>query len=81
MFVERREDRLALSCIMTIDQKGDVLDHVIAETVIQVDRRMSYTSVKKILEDRDEAECREYESFVPLFDRMKELAEILETGA
>ena len=71
------EDRLALSCIMTIDQKGDVLDHVIAETVIQVDRRMSYTSVKKILEDRDEAECREYESFVPLFDRMKELAEIL----
>lgn len=71
------EDRLALSCIMTIDQKGDVLDHVIAETVIQVDRRMSYTSVKKILEDRDEAECREYESFVPLFERMKELAEIL----
>ena len=68
---------MALSCIMTIDQKGDVLDHVIAETVIQVDRRMSYTSVKKILEDRDEAECREYESFVPLFDRMKELAEIL----
>ena len=38
---------------------------------------MSYTSVKKILEDRDEAECREYESFVPLFERMKELAEIL----
>lgn len=43
------ENRLALSCIMTVDAKGNVIDHVIAETVIKVDRRMSYTSVKKIL--------------------------------
>ena len=50
------ENRLALSCIMTIDGKGNVIDHVIAETVIKVDRRMSYTSVKKILEDEDAAE-------------------------
>ena len=41
------ENRLALSCIMTIDKKGNVIDHNIAETVIKVDRRMSYTSVKK----------------------------------
>ena len=44
------EDRLALSCIMTVDPKGMVIDHEIAETVIHVDRRMSYTSVAKILE-------------------------------
>ena len=71
------ENRLALSCIMTIDKKGTVVDHVIAETVIKVDRRMSYTSVKKILEDHDENEIREYEEFIPLFERMQELAAIL----
>lgn len=71
------ENRLALSCIMTIDGKGNVVDHVIAETVIKVDRRMSYTSVKKILEDHDEAEIREYEELVPMFERMQELAAIL----
>lgn len=71
------ENRLALSCIMTIDKKGNVIDHTIAETVIRVDRRMSYTSVKKILEDEDEAEIREYDELVPMFLRMKELAAIL----
>lgn len=40
-------DRLALSCLMTIDGKGEVKDYEIAETVICVNRRMSYTSVKK----------------------------------
>ena len=71
------ENRLALSCIMTIDGKGNVTDHTIAETVIRVDRRMSYTSVKKILEDKDEAEIKEYQELVPMFEIMKELAAIL----
>ena len=71
------ENRLALSCIMTIDAKGNVKDHKIAETVIKVDRRMSYTSVKKILEDKDEAEMKEYEALVPMFELMEELAAIL----
>lgn len=71
------ENRLALSCIMTIDPKGNVVDHTIAETVVKVDRRMSYTSVKKILEEHDKAECKEYEELIPMFERMKELAAIL----
>ncbi|MDE6363596.1 MAG: ribonuclease R [Lachnospiraceae bacterium] len=71
------ENRLALSCLMTIDEKGDVISHEIVESVIKVDRRMSYTSVKKILEDRDEAERREYETLVPMFQLMRELAGIL----
>ncbi len=70
-------DRLALSCLMTINAKGEVTDYQIAETVICVDRRMSYTSVKKILEDRDEAECREYETLVPMFAQMQQLAALL----
>ena len=71
------ENRLALSCIMKIDEKGNVTDHTIAETVIKVDRRMSYTSVKKILEEHDEAEIEEYKELVPMFEQMKELAAIL----
>lgn len=70
-------DRLALSCMMEIDEKGNVVGHRIAETVINVDRRMTYTSVKKILEDHDEAERKEYEELVPMFELMLELANIL----
>lgn len=43
------EDRLALSCIMDIDESGKVTGHKIAETVIHVDRRMSYNQVDAIL--------------------------------
>lgn len=70
-------DRLALSCIMTVNDKGMVVDHKIAETVVRVDRRMTYTSVKKILEDHDEEEIAKYEELVPMFKLMEELAGIL----
>lgn len=70
-------DRLALSCLMEIDEKGNVLGHQIAETVIRVDRRMSYTSVKKILEDNDPNECEKYQEFLPMFECMAELADRL----
>lgn len=70
-------ERLTLSCLMTINDKGEVKDYEIAETVICVDRRMSYTSVKKILEDKDEAERQEYEALVPMFEQMQQLAAIL----
>lgn len=70
------EDRLALSCIMTIDPKGNVVDHVIAETVIRVDRRMTYTGVKKILAG-DEEESGRFRELVPMLLQMNELAQIL----
>ncbi len=71
------EDRLALSCIMTVNPKGNVVDHEIAETVIHVDQRMTYTSVKKILDDRDEEEREKYKELIPMFELMKELSGIL----
>lgn len=70
-------DRLALSCMMRISPKGEVVDYRIMESVICVDRRMSYTSVKKILEDKDEAEREKYEEMIPMFEQMEELAGIL----
>lgn len=71
------ENRIALSCLMTIDTKGEVVSHEIVESVIKVDRRMSYTSVKKILEDKDEIETKSYQELVPMFELMRELAGIL----
>lgn len=70
-------DRLALSCFMDIDQKGTVVGHRIAETVIRSDRRMTYTNVAKIIEDSDEEVIKEYEDLVPMFRLMQELAEVL----
>ena len=70
------EDRLAMSCIMTVDKKGTVIDHVITESVIHVDQRMSYTGVQKIL-DGDEDALAEYEVLIPMIRDMKELADLL----
>ena len=65
------EDRLALSCLMKINEKGEIVDHEIVESVIRVDRRMTYTAVKRILEDGDEEQCRIYRDFVPMFSRCR----------
>ena len=70
-------DRFALSCMMDIDSTGKIIDHKISESVINVDRRMSYTSVKKILTDNDTDTINEYKDFVPMFKLMEELATIL----
>lgn len=70
-------DRLALSCLMEIDDKGVVVSHRIAETVINVRRRMTYTSVKKILTNHDPKEIREYEDLLPMFEHMEQLSGIL----
>ena len=70
-------DRLALSCIMDIDEKGNVVGHKITETLVNVDRRMTYTNVKKILVDKDPEVMEEYRDFVPMFELMEELALLL----
>lgn len=83
-------DRLALSCLMTVDGKGEIVDHEICESVINVDRRMSYTVVKELLCVPEEAGTtsakgqeavselfREYEDFLPMFREMEKLAALL----
>lgn len=74
-------DRLALSCLMTIDMYGEVIDYEICESVIKVSHRMSYTAVKQILEDESiveiNAEYQKYASLLPMFRLMEELAAAL----
>lgn len=70
-------DRLSLSCFMDIDEKGELVGHRIAETVMRSDCRMTYTKVAKVIEENDEEACAEYARFVPMLMLMQELAEIL----
>ena len=75
------EDRLALSCIMTFDRKGILKKYEICESVINVDKRMTYRKVSDILEDekivKRNPEYAEYKDYVKFFKQMDELAGIL----
>lgn len=68
------EDRLALSCLMDLDVSGRVIRHRIVESVIRVDRRMSYTEVNKILTGQDEALAHDCGSLTPMLKAMGELS-------
>lgn len=70
-------DRLALSCMISYDKNGKILDYRIGESVICVDRRMSYIEVNAIVFLKDEEMIERYRELVPMFECMKELAEIL----
>src|SRR5699024_7600434 len=70
-------DRLTLACEMEIDRHGKVVEHEIFEAVIRSSERMTYTSVNKILEERDEEERETYRELVPMFEQMEQLAQIL----
>jgi len=72
-------DRLTLSCEMEIDETGTVVKHDIFQSVIKTTERMTYSDVRKILEDRDEEVMEKYEALVPMFEQMGELAQILRT--
>ncbi len=73
------QERLALSCIMTINEKGRVIGHQIAETVIRVDRRMTYTAVNAILPEPEAHPelLEEYHELVPMFRQMQELSALI----
>ncbi len=74
-------DRLALSCLMTVEPDGEISDYEICESVIRVDKRMSYTIVKELLEDENLADREEgygqYKELLPMFREMEKLAAIL----
>jgi ribonuclease R len=70
------EDRLVLSCLMRIDPQGEILGYEVGEGVIRSARRMTYTQVHGILEGDRELRA-EFAPLVPEFERMLDLARIL----
>lgn len=71
------EDRLAMSCIMKIDNTGRVVDYNICESVVNINHRMSYTEVKKIIEDHDPEMIEKYSDVSDMLEKMQELSLIL----
>ena len=71
------EDRFTLSCIMEIDNKGNVVSSDICKGIICVTERMNYTDVQKILDGEDEEVLERYKTYIKDFKLMEELAEIL----
>ena len=70
-----KEERLAISCVMKINDKGDVISHDIFESVIKSNIQMTYKNVNKILDDIEVP--KGYEPFVEKLKLMEELANIL----
>ena len=71
------EDRLALSCLMTLNGQGEVTDYTIAPSVIRVKERMTYTCVAAILEKDGPEESARYESLVPMLRDMARLSGLI----
>lgn len=70
-------DRLTLSCEMIFNDMGEVLSHDIFQSVINTSARMTYTDVYEILETDNQELKEKYAELVPMFELMKDLAEIL----
>lgn len=70
-------DRLALSCIMELDSRGNVIDYDLCKSVLNIDERMTYEDVNKILAGSDQSLLKRYDYLIDDFKTMKELADIL----
>jgi ribonuclease R len=70
-------DRLVQSCLMEVDRRGQVCRYEFHDGVINSDARMTYTAVNGILTEREPALMKEYADFVPMFEQMRELFQIL----
>lgn len=68
-------ERLAQSCVMEIDNKGNVVSHEIFESVIKSNIQMTYKKVNKWLDEGITGVG--YEPFTEKLTLMKELADIL----
>ena len=68
-------DRLAISCVMEINSKGDIVDYDIFESVIESRIQMTYKKVNKILEQNEIPDG--YEPYADKLRQMQELAHIL----
>ncbi|MED4956888.1 ribonuclease R, partial [Paenibacillus macerans] len=67
-------DRFTLSCEMEFNDQMKVVNHDIFTSVIRTKERMTYTNVRKILQEEDPEVTERYADLVETFRLMKELA-------
>lgn len=68
-------ERLATSCVMEIDQEGNIINYDIFKSIIKSRKQMTYKNVNKILEENIIPEG--YEPFASTLKQMGDLAKIL----
>ena len=66
-----------MSCFMDIDEQGNVVDHLLTESVIRSKARMVYDDVSDILENQDEELIQQYRFLYEDLKKMQALAAIL----
>ena len=71
------EDRFTLSCIMEINNKGNVVSSEVFKGIINLKERMTYEDVQKIIDKTDKKVLKRYEPYINDFKLMEELAIIL----
>jgi ribonuclease R len=69
-------ERLAMSCVMEIDNRGEIVGYELSEGVIRSAERMTYTAVNAVIEG-DAAARERYAPLVSTFELMRDLALIL----
>lgn len=69
-------DRLTLSCVMTINKKGEVVDYKITPSVIRSNARLTYNIVQKMI-DGDKKALQKYNHLVDDINAVNELSDIL----
>lgn len=69
-------DRLAMSCIMEIDDQGHVVDHEITQSVIRSHARLTYSGVNKAL-DGDISGMGDHPELMPMITEMAKLHDVL----
>src|SRR5437764_2088513 len=69
-------DRLVMSCIMEIDNRGEIVEYEICPGIIRSAERMTYTAVNAILEGDESFQAR-YAGLVANFELMRELQMVL----
>lgn len=67
-------DRFTLSCEMEFDEHMKVVNHDVFTSVIRTTERMTYTNVRKILQNEDAEVTEKYAGLVDMFKTMEDLA-------
>ncbi len=71
------QERLALSCIMTIDENGKITKSKLAESIIKSKHRMTYTDVNTIFAGQDKQLMEKYSDIYDDLMLSKKLAKLL----
>ncbi len=71
------EDRLTVSAFLEFNPSGELQRYELADSIIRSRYRLTYTTVRKLLEKHSPDLCSEYNELIPHLELARELAEAL----